>query len=643
MNSYGYAGKILEVDLSSRKQATLSTRDYSERFLGGRGIAARIYWDRVAPDTGALAPGNTLVFMTGPLAGFTRFSGCRWQICGKSPEMSPEHFSYANLGGSWGAWLKYAGFDGLVVSGSADKPSVLVLQDGRADFRDGSPVWGETTIETQHTLQQEYGPAARVLTIGPAGEQQVTFATVLAAENASGSSGFGAVMGAKNLKAVVVIAAEKQRPTAAHPAALNGLAEKTRQLRTTNFEDYGHILPLKTRFTACYGCISGCTRGMYEADDGRTYKHFCQAGGVYSGPARRRNGDGTQVGMLAERLCDQYGLDTGVISPLIDWLGRCYERGLLNEKETGLPLSEIGSASFIERLIKIISLRQGFGDLLSGGILNAARILGNGAEELIGSSVLTRAGETRDHDPRLMLANSLLLAMEPRKPVYLIHASSLPLSRWMNWKAGWKDAFISDEIFQGIAERYWGGLEAGDFSTYQGKALAARKIQDYGYVKESLVVCDLAWPIYPVKDFANGPRPFELESQILSAITGRAISPPELESFGGKIFNLQRAVLQREGWGGRQGDRLLDYLHSDPLQGVFYDPQAIAPGKNGSVISRKNAVVEKDAFEALKDEYYALRGWDTRGYQTGWALTESGLRDVAEDLESRGLLSPEAI
>jgi aldehyde:ferredoxin oxidoreductase len=639
MKSKGYAGQILKIDLSSGRSSILPTADYADRFLGGRGVAAKIYWDNVPPKTGAGDPENCLIFITGPLAGFTRFSGCRWQICGKSPEMEPESFSYANLGGSWGAWLKYAGFDGLVITGKSPWPCFITIEDGTVAIREASRLWGKTAVETQVTLQEELGDQAKVVAIGPAGENQVSFATVLGAENASGSSGFGAVMGSKNMKAIVVVARQKKRPEAAEPKALSVLARQVQQLRIQNFEDYGHLLPLKTRLTSCYGCISGCTRGMYEAEDGHTYKHFCQAGMMYGGQAGKFPDERVKLGMLAARLCDQYGLDTGVMSPMIEWLGRCYSEGILNEEESGLPLSRIGSAEFIETLVKKISLREGFGEILAGGIIKAARGLGRGSGSLIGSSIMTRAGETRDHDPRLMLANALLLAMEPRKPVQLNHASALPLTRWVNWKAGRKDAFLSSEIFQRLAERYWGSPEAGDFSTCEGKSLAAKKIQDYGYIKESLILCDLAWPIYQVKNSEIRIGPYFLESRILSAITGVHFDEADLANVGERIFNLQRAILMREGWGGRKGDIILDYLHKEPLKMVFYDPECIVPGKDGAVASRRNAVIEETVFEKLKDEYYGLRGWDVEsGYQTEKKLAELGLEDIAAGLAEINLL-----
>ena len=641
MSEFGYAGEILRIDLSRRNIGKLVTADYADRFLGGRGIAAKIYWDETSPETKAFDPENCLICMTGPLAGFTRFAGCRWQICGKSPEMEPESFSYANLGGSWGAWLKYAGYDGLAVTGKADQPVYIYIANGRVEIRDASHLWGKTTTETQDSLRAELGKDVRVLCIGPAGENLVSFATVLAADNASGSSGFGSVMGSKMLKAVVVKVDEKRRPVAADPDMLKSLADQVYQLRTKNYENYGHVTYERTRRTACYGCISGCDRQEYEDENGKTYKHFCQASFMYIEPAIKYYGDdgGAKVSMLAGRLADQYGLDTAVIQPLIDWLGKCHEACILNDKETGLPLSRIGSSEFIETLVRKISFREGFGDILARGTLKAADYVGKGSHKFIGPGIGTRAGATSDYDPRFMIVNGLIYATEPRRAIQLLHATALPIARWINWLEGYDDAFLSTEILQDIAETFWGSVDAGDFSTYAGKALAAKRIQDFGYIKESLIICDLAWPIYQVQHFDENIGFYTMESHIVSAITGRNLDEEELNRIGERIFNLQRAILLRQGWGGREGDNLLDYLYHEPLELLFFDPECIAPGKDGKQISKKGAVVERERFEKLKDEYYALRGWDVEtGFQTRIKLQDLDLDDIASDLEKRRLL-----
>jgi aldehyde:ferredoxin oxidoreductase len=149
LTEYGYTGEILKIDLSNRSVSKLATAQYADRFLGGRGIAAKIYWDFVSPLTKAFDPENCLIFITGPVAGFTRFAGSRWQICGKSPQMRPETFSFANLGGNWGVWLKYAGYDGLIVTGKAERPVYLYIEDDdKVEFRDASHLWGKTNMET---------------------------------------------------------------------------------------------------------------------------------------------------------------------------------------------------------------------------------------------------------------------------------------------------------------------------------------------------------------------------------------------------------------------------------------------------------------------------------------------------------------
>lgn len=637
----GYAGTILDIDLSTKRTRRLQTSDYAGRFLGGRGIAAKLYWEKTPPQAKAYDPENCLVFMTGPVAGFMGFSGCRWVICGKSPEMEPEAFSYANLGGSWGAWLKYAGYDGIAVTGRADKPVYILINESEVEIKDAKYLRGKTTVETEDILHAELGKDARILSIGPAGEGMVTFATILASENASGSSGFGGVMGAKNLKAIVVKADNSHRPEAARPEQVRELADMVRRLRIKNFEDYGHMLPGTMKMTSCYGCISGCTRFIYKVDSGRTYKAFCQAAGVYMGMAMKYYGreKGMEVNQLAGRLCDEYGLDTAVLSSMLNWLEQCHQAGILND-DSGIPFSRMGSEEFIDALIKKMSFREGFGDILAQGIIRASKIIGKGSGHLRSAATLMRSGESFEYDPRLMLTNALSYATEPRRAVHLHHATNLVLNRWVNWtEHKWPDAFMSTEVLHDIADKYWGSLEASDFSTYQGKAAASKQIQDYAYLKESLVLCDLAWPIYQVRDIDKSIGFCTLESRMVNAITGWDIDEEELIRFGERTYNLQRAIQVRQGWGGRQGDILPDFLFDEPIQFVFFDRNCTAAGKRGERISLKGNVINRGAFERLKDEYYALRGWDAAtGYQTIAKLTNLGLTEVAEDLRGRGLV-----
>ena len=344
--------------------------------------------------------------------------------------------------------------------------------------------------------------------------------------------------------------------------------------------------------------------------------------------------------MLAGRLCDTYGIDTAVLSPMIGWLEQCYQKGILSEEEAGLPLSRIGSIEFIEALVEKLCHRDGFGDALAQGVSRAARQIGRGSERLFSAIALASSGESIDYDPRLILANAIGYATEPRRAVHIHHATVLPLKRWLNWTEGrWKDAHLTTEILRGIAEGHWGGPAALDFSTYDGKALAAKRIQDYGYVKESLILCDLVWPIYQVRDIDRSLRRCTLESRILNAITGRQTDEAELIKIGERVYNLQRAILARQGWGGRKGDSLPDFLFTDPLKFTFFDPECLAPGNDGERISLRGAVIDRAGFERLKDDYYALRGWEvSSGLQTKAKLKELQLGDVAEDLAKMGMV-----
>jgi aldehyde:ferredoxin oxidoreductase len=641
MNNYGYAGEILRVDLTSGSVRKLPTSDYADRFLGGRGLAAAIHWDESPPPTRAFDPGNCLVFATGPLMGFTRLAGCRWEVCGTAPGADRDLFSYANFGGSWGAWLKYSGYDALAVTGRAGRPVYLLIEEGRVDIRDAAFLRGRTTTETREMLKAELGKGARVLCVGPAAENLVPFATILAEDNASGTGGLGGVMGSKNLKAIVIRTGEVKRPLAAEPERLREVTDRVYRLQTENWEDHGHELEAmagRTHRTACYGCIKGCTRGMYRTENGRQFKFFCQASAVYRLPAMKYGGSAKDVDKLATRLCDEYGLDTAVLQPMIEWLDSCHAAGLLNERDTGLPLAQIGGPEFIDRLVRKLALREGFGDVLAAGTLQAAERIGREAVELIGTNIATRAGECRDHDPRLIPPNILIYATEPRRSVYLTHATALPISRWLNWLAGAEGAFLSTDILRAIAERDWGGRDAFDFMSRAGMALASKKIQDYGYLKSSLVLCDLAWPIYQVHSPDSSIGAYTLESRLVSAVTGRPVSEADLEKAGERVFNLQRAILVRQGWGGRAGDTIVEPLFSEPLDGTFYDPESVVPGGESGLGSRKGAVIDREEFEKLKDEYYALRGWDVATGLQKWArLSELGLKDIAQSLGESGL------
>ncbi len=655
MSPAGYAGKVLRADLSSGRLTETPTADYSERFLGGRGLAARVYWEQVPPAAGALDEENAVILATGPVGGVPVFAGSRWTVCGKAPGV--ERFSYGNFGGRWGAALKFAGFDAIVVSGRSEKPVYLFLHDGAAELRDASALWGRGAIETREALKGELGSSLRVVAVGQAGESQAVMANLIADNDAAGSRGLGAALGSKKLKAVAV--SWGSRPVeVARPDMVKELQDHYRGLRIgfpyydaayhNVLSRWSHDPRLEFRTVPgegvlkkepCYGCLGRCPRSVYRASDGRSGKFICHSAWVYQPWAERYYREWNDVPFQATKLCDNYGLDTIGVDLTISWLDACYRAGILTESGTGMPLSQIGSAEFIEVLLGKMSRREGFGDLLARGLEKAAAEVGPAAVEQVQRvGILSEPGYSQPYGPRLYIVTGLLWAMEPRLPISVLHEVTTCLGKWLTCHMG-LNVFPTTQTLRAIAARFWGSELAADFSTYEGKAMAARKIQDRSYAKESLVLCDWLWPMLEAEFSEDHVGDSTLESRIVSAITGRDLDEAGLNRIGDRVFNLVRAIHLREGHRGRAADTLPEQAYTEPLEYEIQDPQLILPGKDGEVVSVKGRVVDRAAFEAMKDEYYRLRGWDVAtGLPTAAGLEGLGLGDVAHDLRGRGLL-----
>lgn len=634
MTQGGYAGKILRVDLSTGSASAVPTANYAERFLGGRGMAVKIYWDEVRPETGALDPENRLIFMLGPFAGIPALGGSRWGIFGKSPVNSPETFCYGNLGGGFGAELKFAGYDGIIVQGRAERPSVISISDGETRILDADGVWGRGAIETRALLAERLGRQVKVAAIGPAGENRVTNAIILADGDASCSGGMGAVMGSKNLKAIAVRGTNR-RFSVAEPDRLKELTAWIRSLNRGNTKVWGLDFMAhgpKTKMAPCYGCMAHCLRVKYTADDGTSGKFMCQSRFFYFVHALMFHKADTDIPFLANKLCDEYGIDTWELQKIMEWLMKCHRAGLISEEESGIPFSKIGSLEFIDVFLKKLALREGIGDILARGLEGAAHHLGAEFQRQITYS--------DPYEPRMYVTNSLIFPFEPREPIQQVHEVGLTLAQWASWAKGTAGAHLSSDVLKGIAEKFWGGPEAADFTTYTGKALAAKLIQDRQYTKESLMFCDWMYPIIdrPLGDDHVGDP--TIESRIYSAVTGRDTDEGTLNRFGERAFNLQRAILLREGHRARIDDYLPDEWHDTPLAGHLVDPDCLAPGSDGKPVSRKGALIDRDGYDRMRDEYYKLRGWDAAtGLQTETFLGGLDLSDVAPEMARLGLLA----
>jgi aldehyde:ferredoxin oxidoreductase len=634
---FGYAGKILEVDLSSLNVRDIPTSDYADRFIGGRGIAAKIYWDEVPPETKAFDPENRLMFMTGPMSGFLGIAGSMCQVCTKSPATIPEQFFYSSMGGSWGAHLKLTGYDGVIVHGKSEKPVYLLVQDGTAKLRDASTLWGKDSTEVRELLKGELGGSAKVLATGPAGENMVTFATTLAEEDAS-TSGVGAIMGSKKLKAIVV-EGKGNRPRAANPEKLEVLVKYLRGVGLGAHRRGGllDIPSLVEKQQICYGCIRGCGRSTRETADGVKAKFTCQAAVFYVFQAKAYYGKQTEVPFQATRLCHNYGLDTGAISAMMRWLTDSYKAGVLTEENTGLPISKVGSWEFIETMVKKISLREGFGDVLAQGLYQAAEAVGGKAKELITDNT-DKNGRNVVYGPRLFNVNGIFYATEPRTSIQLIHEIAIPVEKWIQWVKGAEGAYMSYDKLRELGQRFWGSELTFDFSTYEGKAIAAKRIQDRIHAEESLVLCAKYYPLRSVDPKEPSEDDPAIESKLYSAVTGNEIDEEGLNRIGERVFNLERAVLARENPRGKKVDEIAESNFTVPIEREPQNPELMVPGKDGEPMTKKGDVVDREKFTNMLSEYYVMRGWDSGGLQTRRKLVELDLGDIAKIMAQGGLV-----
>jgi aldehyde:ferredoxin oxidoreductase len=633
---FGYAGKILKVDLSSGKIGYLLTSDYADRFIGGRGIAAKIYWDEVPPKAKAFDPENRLIFITGPLCGYPGLAGSISQICGKSALTVPEQFFYTSMGGSWGAHLKFAGYDGVVVHGKSEKPVYLLVQDGKAEIKDASALWGKDASEVNRLLKSELGNSTRVLATGPAGDNMVTFASTLADEDAAAWG--GAIMGSKKLKAIAV-RGKSVRPPVANPDRLEALVKYLRGswYGVGRYATLADTPSVSKKKLICYGCVSGCVKTTVETSGGVKIKVCCQAAGYYRAPADAYYGKRTDIPLHASRLALDYGLDTHVMASILRWLEDGRSAGVLTDENTGLPLSKYGSWEFIETLVKKISRREGFGDVLAQGVPQAAESMGGKAKELV-TDYLDKNGQNMVYGPRLYNVTGILYATEPRMALPVLHEMTMPLGKWKEWVKGVKGSYMSYDRLREIGKRFWGSELAFDCSTYDGKAITAKKIQDKIHAEESLILCAFFYPLRASEATETHECDPSIESRLYSAVTGNETSEDELNKIGERIFNLERAVLTREDPRGRKFDEIPEFNFTVPLNGEHGNPEVLAPGKDGKPITKKGHVVPREEFARMMAEYYELRGWDKTGLQTKQRLAELGLDDIARELAKRGLV-----
>jgi aldehyde:ferredoxin oxidoreductase len=313
---------------------------------------------------------------------------------------------------------------------------------------------------------------------------------------------------------------------------------------------------------------------------------------------------------------------------MINWLYACHNAGALTEAETGLPLSRIGTEEFLEKLLQLVAYREGFGDLLAEGMARVAM-----SEEVpvearahVGEEVAP-IGQWELQPPRLNVVHSLLYYMEPRVHQPLLHDTGFAMVPWTLNQMQPGSTPITNEVFRSIAKAFWGSEDAGALNTYEGKALAAKLIQNRVYLMDSLGLCDFTWPViysFATPDHVGDP---DLEAKLYAAVTGRPAG--ELERCAEIIANLQRMIMLREGRKVPEADYPQEYNFTEPWRGSGTHGMLV-PGEGESVVDMTGNTLDKARFAEMLGEYYRLRGWDEdTGIPAKETLAALGLADLA--------------
>jgi len=595
----GFVGKILKVDLTTKEVITEPIEEeVAKKYLGGKGYAVYLLYQYIKQyelkgispqNIDPLGKENVLIFATGPGTGVPRFpsSGRHHVMALKAPLTGS--IGSGSAGGEWGAFLKFSGFDGIVIEGASDTPVYLALIDGKAEIRDAGELWGKNTMDTTRALMNSVGGKnTSVACIGPAGENLIPMAVIMNDEyRAAGRAGLGAVMGSKRLKAIIVSGDEKvpvakpeefrkvadrcldaikKNPVTGEGLPTYGTAVLVNVINTAGAFPYKNwqtgIMPdaedisgetltkeYLVRKRACWGCTIGCGR----------------ISSVKSGPFQILNAEGPEYETIwslgsacginnfaaivkAHHLCNELGLDPISLGSTIAAAMELNEKGYIPEEHLQGWVLEFGNAAVIVEAAWRTAYRMGFGKYLAMGSKKLCKLYGH--PEL---SMSVKGLEMPAYDPRGIKGMGLGYATSNRGGCHVTGYTVAP------------------EIV-GIPEKI-------DPLTTEGKAQWVKTFQDFASMINSTVNCQFTSFALGAKDYA----------ELLSAVTGWDLSENEILKIGERIYNLERVVLNRLGFDGKD-----DTLPSRLLK----EPMPEGPTK-GHIVD----------LEKMKGEYYTLRGW----------------------------------
>jgi aldehyde:ferredoxin oxidoreductase len=613
MEIKGYIGKILKVNLSDQMvEAIPLSKELAEDYIGGGGIAAKIISDRLLPEMDPLHKSNPLVFMTGPLTGtIIPWSG-RHCVASISPLTNIWGESYA--GGSWGKELKKAGFDGILITGKADRPVYLKIIDQKVTIEDATPLKGKDTYETDVLLRKDCGEKAKVAAIGSAGENLVRYASIIhegPAARTAARCGVGAVMGSKNLKAIVVKGqgtievAEREKLALSIkntlPDLVTGPEHRLKKAIAVfsmfiedgrpginNWRD-GELKGFKESLLKeiethvreakpylCAGCRTGCVESNIRSGQRQLVWEVIAPLGSQCGI--------TDMKCVEEayHICNRHGIDSITAGGVISFAMECFEEGIIKENDTdGIQLT-FGNGNAMLAMLEKICKKEGFGAVLAEGTRKAASMIGTAAEKY---ALEVKGLEVPAHDPRSHNFFALTYATDNRGA----HHISVLNPRYEG------SDLIDLEPFRFVAE---------------GTAKIVVRRQNYSNLLNSLLLCmfcEIAFAQYYTPTEFEGLTAKEI-TEWFNLATGLDRDFNSLLHSGEKMFNLKHLINLRRGF--------------DPASDTLPDRFTSTKRKQGAPSEHLPQIKE------MVKDYYHQRGWEASGKIKEEKLTELGLREL---------------
>ncbi len=638
-----FDGDVLRINLSNQQISTEPSRHYMKRFLGGRGVNQWILFNELPVNTDPLSPNNIITFGTGPLVGTLTPGACRLSIDSKNALTNG--IGSSNCGGRFASELRFAGYNNIVVKGCSETPVYLLIDDDRVEIRDASHIWGLTTWETDAMIKKEINDnQIQMVYIGPAGEHLVRGACIVTdLEKAAGRCGLGAVMGSKKLKAIAVRGrgSISVKDPQAFFEIVDGLLEKLgrneflkrrgeygiycqvmwgenyRESSWRNFqggyipdpEQIAMINPdvflkkFKQKSLSCFSCPIHC-RALHEIKEG-PYTGLISEGLENNDIqlfGAKLNVFEPSIILKLRSLCNQYGLDTDNAAGVIAWAYECYQRGILNEEITDGLRYEWGDFETYIKLLKTITYRKGFGDILAEGSKRASEIIGRGSGQY---SIHIKGQELMEQlwvDKGWALGTVLSQRGGTHTRGAVLGSRFTTLS-------------LED------SKKYYSMENIGKPNQYEGKVKLVTYFEKIQALADSLGLCTFATMIWaPAPDAINQTD----MTRLLNVTAGLDFEEGDLLIMGERIHNLEKAF---------------NCLHTDWTREDDYPPIRFMREPIKMEGPLKGEYLDVNKWDEMLDEYYELHGWDRETSRpTKEILEKLDLNDVAEVLKKSGKL-----